>query len=117
MADDFEGILQKLTPTEQEKVTALINTTVMQSELIREMSRDLQDYGAAAALQKTATGSVSLTRLGELLHAPRVQGPTVQEINGAIEEMRSSIESAQSSQEALNTILGFAVKVAPLFLV
>lgn len=116
MSTEIESILNKLTTAEQKKIEALLNTIAMQAEIIREMSRDLEDY-IGSDLQNTALLSTTLTRIAQLLEKPVVQGPSVQEINTAIGEMRSTIQQAQSGMEALDTVLNFAGRVAPLFLV
>lgn len=116
MPTQLETILQKLNSEEREQIQSVLRTVAMQGELIGEMSRDLVIHEGAAVLQRNASQSASLAKLGEILQRPRVQGPTVQEINASIEEMRNAIQAAQSGKEAFETIFGFAVKIAPLLL-
>ena len=116
MGIKIEDILNKLNDEEKECIQNLINTTAMQALIINDMSRDLEDYAGAAA-QNTAIQSASMSKLATLLNKPVVEGPSIEEINTASEEMRASIEQASSGAEAFDTILKFAVKVAPLFLI
>jgi uncharacterized coiled-coil protein SlyX len=115
MPTQIESILNKLTPEEQKVIESLLNTIAMQAEIIREMSRDLEDYAGAAA-ENTALRSDFLVRIAQLLKKPVVQGLSIQEINTATGEMKSAIKKAQSGVEALDTVLNFAGRVAPIFL-
>lgn len=117
MGSDLQKIIDKLDPEEQEKVRALLNTVAMQAELIADMSHALVTHDGASALQRNALQSVTLTTLAQKLSGQVQGGPTVGEINQAVTEMRNAIQKSQAGQEALQTVFGFAMKVAPLLLV
>lgn len=116
MSVHLQTILTKLTSEEQDCINAIIQTSMMQAELIKELSYDLQDYTGSSVLQKNALEGASLTKLSELLQKTVVEGPTVGEINTALEEMHLAIENAESSQKALDTAFKFGLKIAPILL-
>ncbi len=116
MSTEIDSILNKLSTEEQEKVKALLHTIAMQAALIKDMSRDLQDYAGAAG-ENTALRDATLNKIAQLLKKPVIQGPSIQEINTAVAQMNSAIQQAQSGQAVLNSVFSFAVRVAPLFVV
>lgn len=113
----IEPILAKLDPVEQNQIKGLLHTIGMQAELIRELSRDLSDHQGAAALQRDLIEFSTLRTLADKMGSGTIQGPTTAELNSEIGAMRESIAQAESTEKAMNAIFGFAVKVAPMFLV
>ncbi len=103
-------------PVEQKPIFEnVLSTIALQAEVIDDLLWKLEIEYGSDAMKKKVMGPV-LTRLAAKLDNPVVQGPTLEEISGAINEMHKTIESAAEAQNIFQALLGFALKIAPLAL-
>jgi hypothetical protein len=113
---EYEDLVDGLTDQKKKKIMALLSTVSMQAELIDDLSIMLSVHGGADAVKDKVGGGLSLTILAAKLDNPPVKGPTLKEIRDAAKEMNDKIRNAQETIEVLESILKFAIKVAPLAL-
>jgi hypothetical protein len=105
----LNGIPEALKPT-FEKV---LSTIALQAEVIDDLMWKLEINEGANTMKKKIMGP-ALTQLAAKLDGPTIKGPTLEEISIAVTEMHEAIENATEAQNIFTTVLGFALKIAPL---
>ncbi len=114
---EYEKFIDGLSEEQRNRIIALCSTISMQAELIDHLIVMLNVKRAGDALSYRVTGGLTLEKLAVALNNPPVRGPTGDEVKAAIKEMNDNVQGAKEAKEVLDTILEFAMKVAPLVLV
>ena len=91
----------------------MLSTITLQAETIDDLVWKLEIHEGAIAMKKKIMGP-ALTQLAAKLSNPVIKGPTLEEISNAINEMHEKIDSAAEARDIFKTILGFAVRIAPI---
>jgi hypothetical protein len=98
----------------QKTLQRLATTIAIQAETIESLVWKLElTTGADEARTRTIDG-VSLAKIAATIDAQAATGPTLDDVSRAIREMQEAIKAAQDAKATLGTVLGFALKLAPL---
>ena len=112
---ELKALLDAVPNEQKPTIQKVLSTVALQAQVIDDLLWKLEIEEGANALKKKIMGPV-LTQLAAKLDSPILKGPTLEEISDAIKEMQDNIENATDAQNIFQSVLGFALKVAPLVL-
>ncbi len=92
------------------KVLAVV---AMQAAMIDDLVWQLDIEDSANALKKQVM-SPAMSQLAAKLNTPIAQGPSIKEVSDEISNMHTALESAATTKNIFETVLGFALKMTPL---
>lgn len=111
--DDLQNLLEAIPEDHKSAFEKVLSAVALQAEVIDDLIWKLEIDEGASAMKKKIMGP-ALTKLAAKLDDPVVKGPTLEEISKAVNEMHEAIESANEAQNIFKTLLGFALRIAPL---
>jgi hypothetical protein len=110
---NLKEILDRMPTDIKPDFEKILSTVALQAAIIDDLMWKLEIEESANAMKRQVYGQI-ITQLAAKLSSPIVKGPTLEEVKNEIEKMNKDIESATNAQNIFQTVLGFALKLAPL---